>query len=109
MQVSVTFRHIDPTEALKSHAVEKLSHLKKYFEDPVHIHVVLSAEKHSQRADIQMDLHAVIMRGEDDSGDLYYSIDRAVEKLEAQIRRHKDKITHHHHHKGHHNCQVEAH
>ena len=109
MQVSVTFRHIAATEALKSHATEKLSHLKKYFEDPVHVHVVLSTEKKSQRADIQIDSHGVLMRGEEESGDLYYSIDRAVEKLETQIRRHKDKITQHHHHKGHHNCEVELH
>lgn len=107
MQVSVTFRHIAATEGLKTHVTQKLAHLEKYLEKPAHIHVVLGTEKHVHRADMQLELHGILMRGEEDSGDLYYSIDRAVDKLETQIRRHKDRITHHHH-KGHLDGQAEA-
>ncbi len=95
MQVSVTFRHIDATEPLKKHAMDKVGHLKKYLDDATQAHVVLSTEKHAQRADIQIASHGMLMRGKEDSSDLYNSIDRAVEKLEKQIKRYKDKLASH--------------
>lgn len=95
MQVSVTFRHLDASEALKKHAVNKVLHLKKYLDESAHAHVVLSTEKHGDRADVQVASHGMIMRGKEDSSDLYNSIDRAVEKLEKQIKRYKDKLIHH--------------
>lgn len=95
MQVSVTFRHIDATESLKKHAIDKIEHLKKYLDDSASAHAVLSTEKLAQRADIQVSSHGVMMRGKEDSSDLYNSIDRAVEKLETQIKRYKDKLVNH--------------
>lgn len=95
MQTSLTFRHIESTEALKNHTNEKISHLKKYLDDSAHMHVVLSTERHAQRADIQLSSHGMILHGQEDSSDLYNSIDRAVEKLEHQIRRYKDKHVDH--------------
>lgn len=95
MQISVTFRHIDASEPLKKHAMDKIEHLKKYLDDSASAHAVLSTGKHAQRADIQVTSHGMMMRGKEDSSDLYNSIDRAVEKLESQIKRYKDKLTSH--------------
>lgn len=95
MQVSVTFRHMDATEAIKKHAIDKVTHIKKYLDDAALAHVVLSAGKLGRRADIQIDSNGMILRGKEDSSDLYNSIDRAVEKIETQIKRHKEKITSH--------------
>ncbi|MEI6806276.1 MAG: ribosome-associated translation inhibitor RaiA [Myxococcaceae bacterium] len=95
MQISVTFRHIDATEPIKQHAIDKMMHLKKYLDDAAQVHVVLSIEKHAQRADIQVSSHGMMMRGKEDSSDLYNSIDRAIQKLETQIKRYKDKLSNH--------------
>ena len=96
MQISVTFRHLEATEALKQHAIDKITnHLKKYTDDSASSHVVLSADKHGQKAEIQIHSHGMLMRGKGDSTDLYNSIDRAVEKLENQVRRYHDRLSHH--------------
>jgi putative sigma-54 modulation protein len=95
MQILVTFRHIDATEPLKEHATKRIIHLKKYLDETAKAHVVLSTEKHNQRADIQISSHGILMRGKEDSSDLYNSIDRAVEKLETQIKRHNTRIKSH--------------
>ncbi|MBH1988436.1 MAG: ribosome-associated translation inhibitor RaiA [Myxococcaceae bacterium] len=96
MQISVTFRHLEATEALRQHAVDKINnHLKKYTDDSAYSHVVLSADKHGQKAEIQISSHGMLIRGKGDSSDLYNSIDRAVEKLENQIRRYRDRLSHH--------------
>lgn len=95
MHISVTFRHIHATEPLKKHAIDKVTHLKKYLDDSAEAHVVLSADKNGQKADIQIASHGMMMRGKEDSSDLYNSIDRAVDKLETQIKRHKEKLKDH--------------
>ena len=44
MQFAVTFRHMEPTEALKSYARERMERVRKYLPDPIACHVVLSTE-----------------------------------------------------------------
>ncbi|MES2504622.1 MAG: ribosome-associated translation inhibitor RaiA [Myxococcota bacterium] len=95
MQVSVTFRHLDPSEPLKQHALDKAAHIKKYLDDAAHVHVVLSAEKLVERADVQIASHGMMMRGKEESSDLYNSIDRAFEKIETQVKRYRDKLAGH--------------
>ena len=45
MQFSVTFRHMDATDALKGYAKDRLEKIRKYFPDPIMIHVVMSTER----------------------------------------------------------------
>jgi putative sigma-54 modulation protein len=95
MQISVTFRHLDSSDALRRHAEDKLAHLTKYLDPAAEAHVVLSHGKHSHKADVQISSHGMFMRGKEESGDMYNSIERAVEKLEKQVKRYKDKLVGH--------------
>jgi putative sigma-54 modulation protein len=95
MQVSVTFRHVDPTESLKEFASEKVSRIEKYLHSTCDAHVVLSVEKYMHQADITIKAHGVMMRGKEKSDDMYSSIDRAVDKIERQVKRYRNKLTSH--------------
>lgn len=95
MQVSVTFRHMPASDPLKIHATEKVDHIHKYLGDAADAHVVLSIENHLHKADINLSSHGMLIRGEERSSDMYNSIDRAVAKIEKQIRRYKDKLAAH--------------
>lgn len=95
MQVSFTFRQMEPTEALKAFATEKIGKIQKYIHTPCDAHVVLSVEKYMHKADILIKAHGVMMRGEEKSEDMYSSIDRAVERIERQVKRYKNKLTSH--------------
>ena len=101
MQVSVTFRHMDATEALKAHAAEKVSRIEKYIHTPTDAHVVLSVEKHQHRAEINVVANGMRVRGEDSSGDMYGSIDGAAAKIEKQLKRYRDKLAGHKAREGH--------
>lgn len=96
MSVSVTFRQMSSTDALKSHATEKVGRISKFLNRPAEAHVVLSLEKYMHKADVTVQSEGLLMRGEDKSEDMYQSIDRAVEKIERQLRRYKDKLHRHH-------------
>lgn len=95
MQVSVTFRHMDASDALKDHAAEKVSRIEKYIHTPTDAHVVLSVEKHQHRAEINVTANGVRVRGEESSGDMYGSIDGAAQKIEKQLKRYRNKLATH--------------
>lgn len=96
MAVSVTFRQMDATDALKSFATDKVDRINRMLNRPSETHVVLSLEKYMHKADVTVQSNGLLMRGEDKSEDMYQSIDRAVDKIERQLRRYKGKLRQHH-------------
>jgi len=95
MQVNITFRHLEPTEALKSHAKEKVEHVQRYIDRPSGAHVVLYVENLKHHADITMKAGPFLVRGQAKSEDMYASIDAAAEKIERQLKKHKEKLKNH--------------
>lgn len=95
MQVSVTFRHVDATPALKSHAEEKVGRLRKYLHRPGDAHVILSVEKDRHIAEITWQADHESLFAKEVTGDLYSAIDLAVSKLEHQAQRLKQKREEH--------------
>ncbi|MBI4512000.1 MAG: ribosome-associated translation inhibitor RaiA [Deltaproteobacteria bacterium] len=97
MQFSVTFRHIETSDAVKEYAREKVERIKKYFPDPIMAHVVLSTERGYQHvADVNIQLHnGLLIKGREITEDMYSSIDLVMAKIERQVRRYKEKIRHH--------------
>jgi putative sigma-54 modulation protein len=87
MQVSVTFRHVEPTAALKRYAEEKLQRVRKYLRRPVDAHVILSVSKERHVAEITLKADHVTMFAEDETHDLYSAIDLALDKLEHQAQK----------------------
>ncbi len=95
MQVNITFRHLEPTEALKSHAREKVEHVQRYVDRPSGAHVVLYVENLEHHADITVKAGTFLVRGQAKSPDMYASIDLAAEKIERQLKKHKEKLKDH--------------
>ena len=92
MQVSVTFRRIEPSDTLRTYAEEKLYRIKKYVEDPIEAHMVLSVEKFRHIAEVNINANGFRLNGEEETGDLYSAIDMVVDKVESQIKKYRHKI-----------------
>lgn len=92
MQVILTGRNIEVTEALRDYAEKKLSRLDKYFYRPLTAQVTLSAEKGRHIAEVTVPLDGLVLRGEEASEDMYASIDAIIDKLERQIHKFKTRI-----------------
>jgi ribosome hibernation promoting factor len=95
MQVNITFRHLESTEALKSHAKGKVEHIQRYVDRPSEAHVVLYVENLEHHADINLKAGAFLLRGRAKSNDMYASIDAAADKIERQLKKHKEKLKSH--------------
>ena len=93
--VSVTFRHLEATAALREYAVEKASKIRNYFGEPNEITIVLSSEKHRYTAEITLKAGRITANAKEETEDLYSAVDIAVDKVDRQIKKHKDKLKHH--------------
>ena len=96
MEVNVTFRNMDATDALRDHATKKADKLKKYIERPISLHIILNAEQHKNHiAEIIFLSDRQRYTSSATCNDMYASIDEAIHKLEKQLRRHKEKVKNH--------------
>ncbi|MET0586036.1 MAG: ribosome-associated translation inhibitor RaiA [Candidatus Binatia bacterium] len=92
IRVSVTFRHTQPTEALKQYAEQKMHRVGKYFSKPLDAHVILAVDaKERQVAEVELHTHGTMILGKEQHQDLYAAIDLAIDKIERQIKKQKAK------------------
>jgi len=92
MEITVTFRHIDASESLKAYAEEKVSKLGKYFDFPIEAHIVLAVEKFRRSADVTLNVNGTTIKGVIETEDMYSAIDQVMDKIEKQVKRHRDKL-----------------
>lgn len=86
MQISVTFRHLEPDEGVKTYVKGKVQRLKKFLENPREAHVVLTAEKFRHSAELTIIRDGQTVNSEGRDRDLYAAIDQMVDKMDRQIR-----------------------
>ncbi|WNG33771.1 ribosome-associated translation inhibitor RaiA [Archangium violaceum] len=96
MQLNITFRQFGSSDSLKEYAKEKVERVNKYLDRAGEAHVVLSLERHLHHAEITIHSGSWVLRGREKSADMYASIDLAMDKIEAQLRKYKEKIKNHH-------------
>jgi len=96
MQMNITFRHLDPIDSLKNYAQDKVERVNKYLDKATEAHVVLSIDRHLHQADIRIQSGRFVLRGKEKSEDMYASIDLAMDKIERQLKRYKEKLKSHH-------------
>lgn len=95
MHVTVTFRNTEPTEALKQYATQKLQKLKKVLIKPEEAHVVYTVEKFRHHVELIVTANGERFVCNEESKDMYEAIDLALDRMENQVRRYKEKLRHH--------------
>jgi len=103
MQVTTTFRHMETSQPVRQHALERVEKVSKYFtKELLAGHAVFSVENnHQYTVELQVTLpNGLLVQARETSEDMYLSIDMAGARLERQVRRWKDRITDHKPHGG---------
>lgn len=91
MNIKITGKNIDVTEAMKDYIEKRLERLEKFEGKNTDINVVCSVEREDQIAEIQINHDGDFLRVEERNADLYASIDLALDKAERQLRKEKEK------------------
>lgn len=95
MDITVTFRHTEPIESLKIYAEEKVSKVKKFLDFPLEANIVLSVEKFRHIADVTVSVNGTRIKAVEETGDMYSAIDKVMDKVEKQVKKHIAKIRDH--------------
>jgi len=86
MNITVTFRHVDASKAIKDRATEKLAKLQKFLRQPMTARVTVSLEKLLHKVEAGISSGGEHYEAHETTEDMYASIDKVLEKLERQIR-----------------------
>ena len=92
MRYIISGKNIDVTEGLKDAIYEKIGKLERYFTEDTEVHVTFSVEKERHKIEVTIPMKGNIIRAEEESSDMYVSIDLVEEIIERQLRKYKNKI-----------------
>jgi putative sigma-54 modulation protein len=93
MRLQITTRHYDLPADLKSLTEERLTKLKRFFDQIIDVNLVLSTEKHRHHAEVTLRTVGHDWVGTAEAGDMRTAIDDAVDRIEIQLKKHKDRLT----------------
>ena len=82
MKYIITGRNIEVTEGLKSAIYEKIGKLERYFTPDATVYVTLSVQKDRQKIEVTIPVKGSLVRAEQESSDMYVSIDLVEEIIE---------------------------
>lgn len=94
--IHITGRHLQVTEPMKDYAMEKLTKIERFMHRIIDIYVTMDIQKLDNRVEIILKAGNVKITSQAATTDMYVSIDKAVDKLEAQILKYKSRQQDHH-------------
>jgi putative sigma-54 modulation protein len=97
MNLNIHGHHLEVTPALRGYVLEKLTRVRRHFDNVIDVDVVLSVDKLDQKAEITLRVRGVALHAASVLPDLYASIDAMMDKLDRQVLRHKDRVKNHAH------------
>lgn len=96
MQLSVTGHHVEVTTAMKNYVASKLEKIERHFDLVTGVHCILTVEKLRHKAEATMNVSGGTIYADATEDDMYAAIDGLVDKLDRQVRKHKEKLVDHH-------------
>ncbi len=96
MQINLTGHHVEITSALRSYIENKFTRLERHIDNMTKIHVILSIEKERQKAEASILVNKGKIYADAQHEDMYAAIDTLIDKLDRQIKKHKEKLADHH-------------
>jgi putative sigma-54 modulation protein len=96
MQLNLTGHHVEVTAPMREYVQSKLGKIERHFDHVTVVHCILTVDKLRHRAEATVNLAGGQLFAEAIEGNMYAAIDGMVDKLDRQVRKHKEKITDHH-------------
>ncbi len=92
MQFNITGIHVEITEAIRTHAQEKIEKFPRFYSSIEKAEVVITADQGQQAIEIIVtDTHGNVFVASEAGADAYTSLDSAAHKIERQLKKKKEK------------------
>jgi len=95
MQIEVSFKQMEQSDPLRDYVTEKLEKVLKPLIEPVNAQAVLQVEKYRHIAKVTVHANGIVIKGKEETNDMYSSVDLVLDKLDRQVRKYKEKIVRH--------------
>ncbi|PIR19630.1 MAG: ribosomal subunit interface protein [Elusimicrobia bacterium CG11_big_fil_rev_8_21_14_0_20_64_6] len=92
MEIQLTAKQLKITPALREYVQQKMGKTQKYFDHIVWGQAFLFVEKRSHKAEMIVHAPGQTFRALATAADLYSAIDLASDKIDAQLKKHKERI-----------------
>jgi putative sigma-54 modulation protein len=96
MQINVKGHQVEVTPALRDYATAKFERVSRVFD---HVHdttVVLGIEKLLHKAECTLQVSGKTLHADATATDMYAALDALADKVDSQLRKHKEKLCDHH-------------
>lgn len=89
MHINFTFKNFEPSEHLRKYARRRMEKMERFFgkNSSLEAQVVMLVDKFRQRVEVQLSGEGISISAEEQSADMYSSIDLVADKLSSQIKR----------------------
>ena len=99
MQLQVSGRNLDVTEPIREYALRKLARIERHLTEDTRVDLELAIERNrsissNQYAELTVWTKGPVLRAHESADDMYAAIDLAVDKLDRQVRRYRDRRRH---------------
>jgi ribosomal subunit interface protein len=91
--VNVTFRHTAPTDAIRTYAERKFSHVAKFLKRTCEVHLILTVDKYRQHGEVIVKSGRLMVTALEETHDLYSVIDLLADKVRRRLKSQKGKST----------------
>jgi len=95
MQIEVSFKQMEQSDPLREYVTEKLEKVLKPLMEPVSAQAVLHVEKYRHIAKVTVHANGIVIKGNEETNDMYSSVDLVLDKLARQVKKYRDKIVRH--------------
>lgn len=96
MTINITAKHLQLSDPIRKYVEEKIKKVQKYFNQITRVQVILSVEKLVHNAEIVAHAPKQTLRALAQGSNLYAAIDLASDKIDAQLKKHKERLRNHH-------------
>ncbi|MDX6538317.1 MAG: putative sigma-54 modulation protein [Gaiellales bacterium] len=99
MQLQVSGRNLDVSAAIREYAERKLARIERHLTEDTRVDLELAIERNrsisaSQHAELTVWTRGPVLRAHEYAEDMYAAIDLAVDKLDRQVRRYRERRRH---------------
>ncbi len=93
MELQFNFKNFEPSDHLKKYAQNRFSKLQKYIKrkDSAFLQINMEVDRYRQKIEVVLTADDIHISAQEESEDMYTSIDKVLDKVNAQLRKMKDK------------------
>jgi ribosomal subunit interface protein len=91
-EVTVTFRHLEPTDAIKVYAEKKFAHFGRSIKRACVAHLILTVDKYRQHGEVTVKSGRLSVIAQEETKDLYSVIDLLTDNVGRQLKKHLEKF-----------------